>query len=420
MSSPSHILIADDVPDVCRRLAGLLSSRGFRCTTAHDGETALEVLRTQPLDVVVADIVMPGNEHLELVRAARSLAPGLPIILMTGHASLDNAIGAADLSVTGFIVKPFKPEELIARVSRAVHRAPSSAAAQKDAVDVADRREPPAAETPRLSSLVELFLDHYQSRASPRTVASYRIALELLLRYCADRAKTPRAELELEQINPGVVKGFIASLGAERKCSPATCAARTSALRSFFRFAASISPGASSLAEETTYELSQTPQPRRAAVLSRRDLEAIVTSPDRSTEVGRRDAAVLLLLTRTSLNASEIIALDARDVRFEQDGASVEITRKQASSSVRLPGDVECALRAVFDDRARCMASDRPLFVGAGARRLTSDALGDLLHRAVNAASAVRPALSSVRVTIPVLRRSAMAAPTTARSRIAR
>lgn len=422
MWNPTHVLIVDDAPGVCWSVARTLRRYGYKCMTASDGPTALSMLQSQPCDVVLADIRMPGNENLELVREARRLAPEIPVILMTGHPSLELALSAIDHSVTGFLVKPFDAAQLVARINQAVRQRQQGGAAPNEAMGPGQAEptgEPaPEEETHPLSSLVTLFLEHYLQRSSKETVASYGTALDLLVRFCSERTETPQAELTIEQISPELVVEFIVSLSTERGCGVSTCAARVSALRSFFRCSAAVVPSAARLVRATKLASNAPRDSHPDELLSAADLDAIVSAPDRGTVTGRRDAAVLLLLTRTEINAADLIALDLRDLQLEPEGATLSIQRRGRVATLRLPPPVALALRKTYDDRKTGTDDMEALFVNARGQRLTRDALREILRRAVTAASVAHPWLSSAHTTIPLLRRSAKAL-TAKRSRLA-
>jgi DNA-binding response OmpR family regulator len=413
MVNPTQVLIVDDAPGVCWSIARTLRRHGFKCMTANSGAAALSMLKSQPCDLVLADIRMPGNENLELVREARRLAPEIPVILMTGHPSLEIALSAIDHSVTGFLVKPFDAAELIARISQAVEHHQQSADSQ-DEGKVTDREGAPDAataegETHLLSVLVPEFLEHYLQNSAKETVASYGTALDLLARFCAERTGTPLAELAIEQIKPELVTEFILSLSTERGCGFSTCAARVSALRSFFRYLIEMIPGAARLSHATKLAEVAPRDEQPEETLSAADIDAIAGAPNRATPTGRRDFAALLVLTRTTLNAADLIALDRRDLQLEPGKPTLSLRRRGRVASLRLQPPVALALREMFEDRKAAAGDDEALFVSAKGQRLTRDSLREILRHAVDAASTDRPWLSSARTTIPLLRRSTRA-----------
>jgi DNA-binding NarL/FixJ family response regulator len=111
-----HILIADDEPTFLQATAELLRKHGYECTCASDGSTAAELVRETHFDLVIADIKMPGNTELELVRELSRLSESLPVILVTGYPSLDTAIGSVELPVVAYLVKPIDFSDLLEQV----------------------------------------------------------------------------------------------------------------------------------------------------------------------------------------------------------------------------------------------------------------------------------------------------------------
>lgn len=126
-----RVLLADDEDTFLRATAELLRARGFECATAPDGATAARMLAAgAPFDLLIADIKMPGNDALELVRALdRDVMP--PVILVTGYPSLGTAIDAVGLPVVSYLVKPFEFDELLRHVTTAVGRHESRQALER-------------------------------------------------------------------------------------------------------------------------------------------------------------------------------------------------------------------------------------------------------------------------------------------------
>lgn len=122
MTSAVRILVADDDESVRRLLGEILSRAGYQYTLANSGSEALEALRRQRFDVLVADIKMAGNVHLELVKEVPHLAEGMPVILITGYPSLDTAIGSLQLPVVDYLIKPFDQQTFLDVISKAVER----------------------------------------------------------------------------------------------------------------------------------------------------------------------------------------------------------------------------------------------------------------------------------------------------------
>jgi two-component system response regulator HydG len=125
MPDPPHakILVADDEPLFLRTTAELLRKAGYECTTASDGNAALEALAREPFDLLLSDLNMPGNLKLELLREGRDKWPHIPLIVITGVPSLPSAIESVRLGIADYLLKPVKYRDLLASVQRALaHR----------------------------------------------------------------------------------------------------------------------------------------------------------------------------------------------------------------------------------------------------------------------------------------------------------
>ncbi|WP_025321836.1 sigma 54-interacting transcriptional regulator [Deferrisoma camini] len=126
MSRPvsEQILVVDDDKDLLRLLSLRLRSAGFRVVTAESGEQALAVLATAQPDLVITDLRMEGMDGMGLYEAIRERRPSLPVIILTAHGSIPEAVEATRRGVFGFMTKPFDGKELLAEVRRALALAP--------------------------------------------------------------------------------------------------------------------------------------------------------------------------------------------------------------------------------------------------------------------------------------------------------
>jgi CheY-like chemotaxis protein len=115
-----RILIADDDPAVRDTLRLYLEKLGHACVAVPDAEEAVRKLREERFDLLISDINMPGNEGLALVRKAPQVSEGLPIILLTGHPTVDSAMESVRLPVMAYLVKPANPKELAELAAQAV------------------------------------------------------------------------------------------------------------------------------------------------------------------------------------------------------------------------------------------------------------------------------------------------------------
>jgi CheY-like chemotaxis protein len=89
MRDTASILVVDDNPSMAKTLADIMSVKGFEVCAAYSGQEALAILQTQPIDILLTDVVMPDMNGVELYRATRKIFPNLTTILMTAYAADD-------------------------------------------------------------------------------------------------------------------------------------------------------------------------------------------------------------------------------------------------------------------------------------------------------------------------------------------
>jgi DNA-binding response OmpR family regulator len=119
----ARVLIADDERTFAESTADLLRREGFACDVVGDALEARRALARDEFDVLIADLRMPGNLELEFLREVPALAPGMPVIVVTAFPTLDSAVAAVELPVTGYLLKPLDVTALLDRVRAVVgHR----------------------------------------------------------------------------------------------------------------------------------------------------------------------------------------------------------------------------------------------------------------------------------------------------------
>jgi DNA-binding response OmpR family regulator len=120
-----RILVADDSSTVRFMIAARLRTDGYEVIEASDGAEALDLALSTDPDLLVLDKVMPRLDGFEVVRAIRAdpRLRAVPIVMLTEHTSQTDVLGGLDLGVQDYIPKPFHPDELSARVRRALQRA---------------------------------------------------------------------------------------------------------------------------------------------------------------------------------------------------------------------------------------------------------------------------------------------------------
>lgn len=109
--SKTRILLIDDETIALTNLTHVLQREGYAVTACKDGESGLAALRTIDFDLVLTDLKMPGVDGMEVLREAHSRYPGIPVIMITGHASLDSAVEAMKAGAYHYLAKPFRLAE---------------------------------------------------------------------------------------------------------------------------------------------------------------------------------------------------------------------------------------------------------------------------------------------------------------------
>ncbi|MBI5409850.1 MAG: response regulator [Nitrospirae bacterium] len=117
------VLLVDDDPYVLGSVSKLLKEFGYSVISCKSGEEAVSKLFTGNINLVLTDIRMPGMSGIELLEKVHSLNPKMPVILMTGYAEMDTAIGAIKLGAFDFITKPYKPEYILYTLEKATRYA---------------------------------------------------------------------------------------------------------------------------------------------------------------------------------------------------------------------------------------------------------------------------------------------------------
>lgn len=122
-----HVLVVDDDRRLRELLQRFLSDQGLRVTTASDAADARAKLAGLDFDLIVLDIMMPGESGLELTRGLRRERP-VPILLLTAMDEVDSRIAGFESGADDYLVKPFEPRELILRIQAILRRAAAAGA----------------------------------------------------------------------------------------------------------------------------------------------------------------------------------------------------------------------------------------------------------------------------------------------------
>jgi len=125
VSDRPRILMVDDEPSTCQVLAMRLSRSGYEVECVHDASSALERLANEPFDLVLTDLMMEDMSGLDLLRRIRGADSDVPVIILTGHESLESAITATHLRVSDYLTKSdFSMQELLGAIEHALSEPP--------------------------------------------------------------------------------------------------------------------------------------------------------------------------------------------------------------------------------------------------------------------------------------------------------
>ncbi|MBB5686532.1 response regulator [Sphingobium boeckii] len=122
MTDRPHLLLVDDERSIREPLATYLQKNGFRVTAVGDAATARQRLAGYAIDLVVLDIMMPGEDGLSLCRHIRETGE-IPVILLTARSEETDRIVGLEMGADDYVLKPFSPRELIARIKVILRRA---------------------------------------------------------------------------------------------------------------------------------------------------------------------------------------------------------------------------------------------------------------------------------------------------------
>src|SRR5487761_428242 len=118
--NPGEILLVDDDPDLLKLISLRLTSAGYRVRTADCGETALAAIAVQRPAIVITDLRMPGIDGLQLFEAIHRQHAAMPVIILTAHGTIPDAVSATQRGVFGYLTKPFDSQDLLQKVAAAL------------------------------------------------------------------------------------------------------------------------------------------------------------------------------------------------------------------------------------------------------------------------------------------------------------
>jgi integrase/recombinase XerD len=244
-----------------------------------------------------------------------------------------------------------------------------------------------------------------QRRASPHTIAAYAQTFRLLVTYAQIQLRTPPAELSLAQLDAPFLAAFLDHLETKRSNSACSRNARLASLRAFYHYAALEAPQHAGVIQRVLAIPYKRLTRRLVGYLTRPEVESLLGSIDRTSWIGRRNHALLLVAVQTGLRLSELTGLRQKDVMLGH-GAYVRCEgkgRKERCTPLAKP-TVKVLKAWLKEQRADDSGF---LFPSSSGGRLSSDAVQHALATHVATSRAKCPSLGKKRVTPHVLRHTA-------------
>ena len=121
-AAPEHLLIVDDDREIRNLLTEYLEQAGYRVTAVGDGKAMRRALEANRIDLVVLDLMLPGEDGLSLCRDLRTRT-NLPVLMLTARGEEVDRIVGLEMGADDYLAKPFNPRELLARIKSIVRRA---------------------------------------------------------------------------------------------------------------------------------------------------------------------------------------------------------------------------------------------------------------------------------------------------------
>ncbi len=118
----AHILVVDDDPRITELLRRILAFEGYSVAIAATGNEALNRVLERPPDLIVLDIMLPGLNGLEIAQRLRAAGDNVPILMLTARDAVADRVQGLETGADDYLVKPFAPEELVARVKALLRR----------------------------------------------------------------------------------------------------------------------------------------------------------------------------------------------------------------------------------------------------------------------------------------------------------
>jgi integrase/recombinase XerD len=241
-----------------------------------------------------------------------------------------------------------------------------------------------------------------QRNSSPETIAAYRDAFRLLLRFASDRTGKQPFELDIDDLDAPLIGSFLKHLEDDRGNNIRTRNARLGAIHSFYRFAALEHPEHAHTIARVMAIPTKRHERNTVTYLDRDEIQALLAAPDKGTWLGRRDHALLALTIQTGVRVSELTGLRVGDLHLGR-GPHIRVLGKgRKRRATTLTGETVGVIRAWIKERQG--QPDEPLFPTRQGRALSRYTVGVIVRKHAGTAAASCPSLHAKRVTPHTLR----------------
>lgn len=244
-----------------------------------------------------------------------------------------------------------------------------------------------------------------QRQASAHTVAAYRDTLRLLLTFASERQGIEPSALEVDHLDAPTVGAFLDYLERDRGNGARTRNARLAAIRSLFRYIALRHPEQSAVIQRVLAIPPKRFERSLISFLTEEEVQAVLSTPDRTTWTGRRDYALLGLAAQTGLRASELLSLRCQDVHLGVGAHVCCLGKGRKQRITPLTKGMVALLRTWLSERDA--QGTEPLFPTRTGRILSRDALEHRLALYATSAAPDCPSLCHKKVTMHVFRHTA-------------
>src|SRR5438552_2898416 len=122
MAKRADILLVDDEEALCVAAEKILVKEGYRVATAHTARDGLSRLQSEPVDLLITDLMLPDIDGLEVLKRAKQTRPDVEVIVITGHGTVERAVEAMRLGAYDFIEKPLDRTLLVKAVAKALEK----------------------------------------------------------------------------------------------------------------------------------------------------------------------------------------------------------------------------------------------------------------------------------------------------------